>query len=789
MVKQDANVPSAFFPHDVDSHHSDPFGLHAFYNIPIGPNFHSRRGGDEHQHQTQHQQQLALLHQQQRPYIHQEPQDDIFALKGEPLPQHLQAPPLFKPDYGLSSTSSLRNRQGLQQHQHQQQSQSGEATVCAQDKDAASASSTSAPGATAATATVLLPPPTTNHEQQTLYSDKAEAGNSQDTNDDAQPDTASVSATAAPKTTSARAKASSSLPKKRTRPVSACEGCRAKKVKCNLRPDLPVCENCSSAGKPCLFRIDDLSPAFRAQRFGSYNLVSGDDDGSPRKFSISSVGGSIDGSRSIADDVPGETTSQRRMRRKRAREAILAAGQRPPKAKAVFKSWANPNKLAAPCMPFRLQPGTSTQNQTHTTTSPMMIMDSTVGMSANGSIGTAAPASTSTMALPLSFFDPSEAFSHPFAFGAPTPLINASGVFHAGTSMPMASPPDTALSSMVGSWDSTTAQFSSSFGSMSQHHVGVGGTGITHSLIPFPAHHATVRSSMDGSTLVGPQALVGSPQGSFTSSGYLDSIQSLSSSVDHPHTPGLTDGSGELLGMSPFSTAGGAGLSPTMTTAGVHGRVGNRPETHFRRHTTGPIDMASLTLPGAFGVDNSMGGHMMGGLDPSMNASGLVVAQQPFSFGVQGGGVEMQADDGGDGLSQHPFHAASLFDFQQQQQQQQQHQRASTANAFLGLLQGGTESMASCSIPTPTPFDHGMTHHAPPHHPPPPPPHRRPQTSSSFLSDWDALTGFPPREIMAESSVPVDLGMGLGAGAGEQHQAGGTSGGDDFLGGFDMTLA
>uniref|UniRef100_V5GRX5 Zn(2)-C6 fungal-type domain-containing protein n=1 Tax=Kalmanozyma brasiliensis (strain GHG001) TaxID=1365824 RepID=V5GRX5_KALBG len=63
------------------------------------------------------------------------------------------------------------------------------------------------------------------------------------------------------------ASTSGSEPKKRTRPVSACEACRAKKVRCLLSPDAPVCQNCLASGKQCLFRVDDLAPALRAARF------------------------------------------------------------------------------------------------------------------------------------------------------------------------------------------------------------------------------------------------------------------------------------------------------------------------------------------------------------------------------------------------------------------------------------------------------------------------------------------------------------------------------------------
>lgn len=63
------------------------------------------------------------------------------------------------------------------------------------------------------------------------------------------------------------ASALGSEPKKRTRPVSACEACRAKKVRCLLSPDAPVCQNCLTSGKQCLFRVDDLAPALRAARF------------------------------------------------------------------------------------------------------------------------------------------------------------------------------------------------------------------------------------------------------------------------------------------------------------------------------------------------------------------------------------------------------------------------------------------------------------------------------------------------------------------------------------------
>lgn len=125
--------------------------------------------------------------------------------------------------------------------------------------------------------------------------------------------------------------------KKRTRPVSACENCRSKKVKCHLLPDKPICKGCAQSGKECLFRVEDLSPALRKERFPDY----------------------------IPSLQPGTNAPNRRRRRKSLAQSLDAAEDeddedgssikikkdnqgRPIKAKAVFRCFANPTKLAAP---------------------------------------------------------------------------------------------------------------------------------------------------------------------------------------------------------------------------------------------------------------------------------------------------------------------------------------------------------------------------------------------------------------------------------------------------------
>lgn len=124
--------------------------------------------------------------------------------------------------------------------------------------------------------------------------------------------------------------------KKRTRPVSACENCRSKKVKCHLLPDKPVCKGCAQSGKECLFRVEDLSPALRKERFPDY----------------------------VPSMQPGANIPNRRRRRKSMAQSTDAEDEdeedgtsekikkdndgRPIKAKAVFRCFANPTKLAAP---------------------------------------------------------------------------------------------------------------------------------------------------------------------------------------------------------------------------------------------------------------------------------------------------------------------------------------------------------------------------------------------------------------------------------------------------------
>lgn len=124
--------------------------------------------------------------------------------------------------------------------------------------------------------------------------------------------------------------------KKRTRPVSACENCRSKKVKCHLLPDKPVCKGCEQSGKECLFRVEDLAPALRKEMFPDY----------------------------VPSMQPGSNIPNRRRRRKSMAQSTDAEDEddedgtsqkfkkdnegRPIKAKAVFRCFANPTKLAAP---------------------------------------------------------------------------------------------------------------------------------------------------------------------------------------------------------------------------------------------------------------------------------------------------------------------------------------------------------------------------------------------------------------------------------------------------------
>ncbi|TKY90371.1 hypothetical protein EX895_000369 [Sporisorium graminicola] len=163
------------------------------------------------------------------------------------------------------------------------------------------------------------------------------------------------------------ASASGSEPKKRTRPVSACEACRAKKVRCLLSPDAPVCQNCLASGKQCLFRVDDLAPALRAARFAHCG---------PPSTNARTIA-SKKGSRKSHEDAD-ESSRPKAPKRKKSEqegetvefqhkeehtEVALSSGK--PKAKAVFRSFANPTNLAAP-LPVPVTP-TSMKNSTSST--------------------------------------------------------------------------------------------------------------------------------------------------------------------------------------------------------------------------------------------------------------------------------------------------------------------------------------------------------------------------------------------------------------------------------------
>ncbi|KAK0531570.1 hypothetical protein OC842_003571 [Tilletia horrida] len=841
MVKQD-HVPSVFFEHDLEHGQHDPFGLHAFYSTPIGPNFHSRRAAVGLHHDEHH-----LLHHP-RPYIHQEPKDDIFALRGEPLPPQLQTPAAFRPEnvFAKSSTPAayllLNNNSSSNKKQQQQQSIIPEpastpfavapaatlaSTTKTEDKDDTATASTSASASAstplpvtddndeknAAAAAPLLTPSITETKLSlpTKTQPAAAAAAAAAAEEDKDTITKSISA---PASVAAKKEAKGpAQPKKRTRPVSACEGCRAKKVKCNLKPDLPICENCSAVGKPCLFRIDDLSPAFRAQRFGAYGppgenarTIGGGGGGSSSSNSSSNGNGSANSSANgqqktaarPADEIPGETASQRRLRRKRAREALLATGQRPPKAKAVFKSWANPSKLAAPCMPA-------------------------FTFSAPSAAASAAAAGIS-LSSPLDSASPSAqpAVSQPFAF-APQ-LINASGVYHASatataTALSLASPPATATATampIIGSWDSATSSsangaFPHSFGALSF------------------------------------EATLGSPLGSAMSTTTSAELQQAAS------TPGLTDASGEALVMSPFSSGGGGGgpgLSPTATTAGgasshpgrggdfsslsaLTGSMrfasgsghGGRPEMHARRHTTAGASLSSLPLGMAtspFGGSEMMMPSTPMSIHPPGSAHGLG-HQYPFpssSSSSFGGGAEgvlmsgsMQSESSGGGSFQDPATAALMghhFHQQQQQQQQQQqhsfhlapqqqqqhhHHRSSTGSAFFGGMNlaggqmhhhihqqqhqqqhttGGAGLPGSQHGATPSLFEDltQMQSHAPP----PLLPHAAAAMMGMGMGMGVGMgMGMEGLSAAAAAAVPVDLsslGMGM----------------DDFMSGFEMSL-
>ncbi|SNX87607.1 uncharacterized protein MEPE_06317 [Melanopsichium pennsylvanicum] len=176
------------------------------------------------------------------------------------------------------------------------------------------------------------------------------------------------------------ASASGSEPKKRTRPVSACEACRAKKVRCLLSPDAPVCQNCLASGKQCLFRVDDLAPALRAARFAHCGPPSAN------ARTIASKKGSKNASRKSHDDAH-EASRPRPPKRKKSEEdgessetktedpvalTVATSSTGKQKAKAVFRSFANPTNLAAP-LPV---PVTSTPMKISASASSFSIMDS-----------------------------------------------------------------------------------------------------------------------------------------------------------------------------------------------------------------------------------------------------------------------------------------------------------------------------------------------------------------------------------------------------------------------------
>ncbi|SJX65408.1 uncharacterized protein SRS1_15679 [Sporisorium reilianum f. sp. reilianum] len=162
------------------------------------------------------------------------------------------------------------------------------------------------------------------------------------------------------------AAAPGSEPKKRTRPVSACEACRAKKVRCLLSPDAPVCQNCLASGKQCLFRIDDLAPALRAARFAHCGPPTAN------ARTIASKKGSKPSRKS--HDEADETARPKPPKRKKSdpegdrveskhnEEQAETSASGKPKAKAVFRSFANPTNLAAP-LPVPVTP-TSMNNST-----------------------------------------------------------------------------------------------------------------------------------------------------------------------------------------------------------------------------------------------------------------------------------------------------------------------------------------------------------------------------------------------------------------------------------------
>ena len=112
-----------------------------------------------------------------------------------------------------------------------------------------------------------------------------------------------------------------------------------------------MCENCSSSGKECLFRIDDLSPALRLERFAAYGPPSENarQIGSTRKTARSSLARprttSSTDELSEANDA-GDGSEEGANERKRQRTG--SEGRAFGKNKAVFRSFANPTKLGAP---------------------------------------------------------------------------------------------------------------------------------------------------------------------------------------------------------------------------------------------------------------------------------------------------------------------------------------------------------------------------------------------------------------------------------------------------------
>lgn len=65
------------------------------------------------------------------------------------------------------------------------------------------------------------------------------------------------------------------LPKRRTRPVSACEECHVRRIRCSMMEDNTTCTHCYKYQRCCAFRILDLCPKLRKQIFPQYhNFIS-----------------------------------------------------------------------------------------------------------------------------------------------------------------------------------------------------------------------------------------------------------------------------------------------------------------------------------------------------------------------------------------------------------------------------------------------------------------------------------------------------------------------------------